>query len=96
MDATPGAMAVSPDGTKIAFVSGRSIVVMGVDGSDARDIAAGRTAFVSPPTWAPNGTAIIFRDDRELWLAPLQGERRVVRTTDRFPISAIGQVRWVP
>lgn len=92
----PHSPAVSPDGTKIAFVSGRSIVVMGIDGSNARSIANGKTAFVGAPTWSPNGDTILFKDERQLWSAPLAGKPAVVSGDNGYPVSAWSIIVWRP
>jgi Tol biopolymer transport system component len=63
------ALAVSPDGRRLAFVADRAasasrpagseLAVVGVDGADRRTAAAlcGRTA---PPSWSPDGARLAF------------------------------------
>ena len=57
----------SPDGSRIAWVSGSSIQVMRSDGSDAREIAPSVTAMALPPQWSPDGRKIAFiaREERD-------------------------------
>ncbi len=51
----------SPDGDRIAFVSGRRIRVMGPDGSDVRILTPSIEATRSlPPVWSPDGRSIAF------------------------------------
>ncbi|MES1194225.1 MAG: LpqB family beta-propeller domain-containing protein, partial [Solirubrobacterales bacterium] len=51
--------AVSPDGRRIAFVRGRDVWTMAVDGRSARALTRdGR--FHTDPAWTPNGKTIIF------------------------------------
>ncbi|MFL6466962.1 MAG: winged helix-turn-helix domain-containing protein [Pyrinomonadaceae bacterium] len=58
----------SPDGSKIAFISGRDgnaeIYIENVDGSDIRRLTnhPARDAF---PTFSPDGTQIVFNSNRE-------------------------------
>ena len=57
----------SPDGNRIAWVSGGSIRVMQSDGTDAREIAPSITAMALPPQWSPDGRKIAFiaREERD-------------------------------
>ena len=52
----------SPDGTKIAFASaGSSLVICNADGSGARAVTTDRQAgSISSPAWTPDGNAIYF------------------------------------
>ena len=61
----------SPDGRRIAFVSGSglSLAVMNADGSDRR-VLGPRAA--SPPSWSPDGSAIAFSSMR---IFPEHGSR---------------------
>src|SRR5215217_204165 len=67
---------VSPDGTKIAFVSTRDkgglnpdIYVMNADGSDQRNITSHidseKPAPDTMPTWSPDGSKIAFQSNRD-------------------------------
>ena len=57
----------SPDGSRIAWVSGGSIRVMQPDGTNAREIAPSITAMALPPQWSPDGRKIAFiaREERD-------------------------------
>lgn len=51
--------AVSPDGSRVAFVVNRDVYVMDADGSDRKALTTnGR--FNTSPTWSPDGKRIVF------------------------------------
>lgn len=60
--------AISPDGTRIAFVSDRDgtedIFVMNADGSGVTNLT-NDTAEDFAPSWSPDGTRILFTSDRD-------------------------------
>jgi len=66
--ASDGGLACSPDGTRIAFVSGRDgnaeIYVMNADGSGLRNLT-NNPASDGGPAWSPDGTRIAFSSDRD-------------------------------
>jgi len=53
------APAWSPDGRRIAFISGYRVVVTGRDGRSRRVVLRGETAF-DPPSWSPDGRKLAF------------------------------------
>ena len=63
--------AISPDGTKIAFVSGGAqfgeieIFVMNSDGTNRTQLTSGPTSPNVEPAWSPDGTKIAFRSGRD-------------------------------
>ncbi len=50
----------SPDGSRIAFISGRRVSIMDSDGSDVRRLAPDVVAKVSPLVWSPDGRRLAF------------------------------------
>lgn len=48
---------VSPDGSKVAFLSGTNVCVMNSDGSQVKTVAAGD---FGSPTWSPDGLYLAF------------------------------------
>ena len=73
---------VSPDGSRIAYGSDRSIMVSSRNGTEARTIAAG-----FQPAWSPDGQRIAFHklNVDGLWLVNPDGsgERRLTTNRDR-------------
>ena len=63
--------AVSPDGSKIAWMSTRSgrgeIWVMGIDGSNPRQLTD-RTPGSDNPSWSPDGNRIAFDYSGNIWV----------------------------
>ena len=54
----------SPDGSKIAYVTGTGLWVMNSDGSD-RHRLSGRPSY-GAPSWSADGTKIVFSDFNDL------------------------------
>jgi hypothetical protein len=53
----------SPDGTRLAYVSGapgRDIYIIGVDGTGRRNLTETRNADELEPDWSPDGSRIVF------------------------------------
>jgi TolB protein len=67
----------SPDGSKIAYISGNSVYVMNRDGSDIRKVTQGSHDENSGAAWSPDGTQLVFaagrRQRHEIWLVGLDG-----------------------
>jgi TolB protein len=67
---------LSPDGSKVAFFSGREgnahIYVMNADGSDLRKITDGSFGDVSP-RWSPDGTRLAFSRSGSIYIMNADG-----------------------
>jgi Tol biopolymer transport system component len=69
---------LSPDGGRILFTQpigfeeGEELWIADVDGSDPQRIAEGLHWREPSPTWSPDGSAIAFVRDGDVWMIDLQ------------------------
>ena len=79
----------SPDGERIAFISGRDgeaqLYLMNADGSAQRRLTFG-FGVIGSPSWSPDGGMILFNSDRtgdlELYAMRLNGQGTTQLTSD--------------
>lgn len=86
--------------TQIAFERSGRIMLAGEDGSNARELATGRT-----PSWAPDGSSLVYQENDRLWLIGVDGSGAKALTTalwgeDSHPVwspdgSKVAFFRWV-
>lgn len=80
-----GLPAVSPDGSKVAFVLNREIFVMNADGTNQLQLTE-NTADDTEPTWSPDGKKIAFATNRdgnyEIYVMNADGSNPVNITND--------------
>lgn len=69
-------VAISPDGTEIAFTYQGDIFIVPTTGGTARQLTTNQ-AYDSAPVWRPDGSQIVFRSNREgsddLYIVDAQG-----------------------
>jgi TolB protein len=84
------AVEFSPDSKRLAVACNRtSLYVIGIDGSDERDLTAGIDAFdrMQSFKWSPDGTRVVFdtQRPRELWVANADGSGITTLPNGRTP-----------
>ncbi len=87
-----GDVAVSPDGSLVAYAAKGEIHVVGVNGADDRRLASG-----GEPAWSPGGETVAFfsnaGDSRQIWTVDARGgEPAQLTDHDGF----IDRFRWSP
>ncbi len=94
---------ISPDGTKVAFVSVRSgtnkVYVMNADGTDVKDLSGPFTGD-SSPAWSPDGRKIAFSYRGDIWVMNADdgsGRKNLTNTgpVDGYSITEAGP-SWSP
>jgi Tol biopolymer transport system component len=96
--AAGGAPAVSPDRSEIAYVRGRSIALVGINGGHIRKVLDTREEYVSQgPVWIAGGrlafSSITDPTDYDLWVADSRGGR--LRQLTNTPVNE-GLPVWSP
>jgi uncharacterized protein (TIGR03437 family) len=84
----------SPDGTRLAFESDYTIVVINADGTGRRTLPI-RKSYPTTPTWSPDGTQIAYAATGGVYIinADGTGEKQITQ----FPALPIaGTMRWSP
>jgi serine/threonine protein kinase len=71
-------VAVSPDGTRIAYVSNLRLHIRSMDAVEERAIPALQEIAVSAPTFSPDGKSIVFYSERTLKKITIDGGGPVV------------------
>jgi hypothetical protein len=62
--------ALSPDGTRVAYVVAGDIKVDPLACGAANDLVTGTSALESDPAWSPDGTQIVFVDNGNIAIVP--------------------------
>ena len=96
--------AVSPDGKKVAYISGNALYSMNLDGSSVQKIDQGDESdiSISAPTWSPDGKYLLSIIQQNytanLWLNPLEGGKKGYSLTDAFgqtlDVYGIQRLSW--
>jgi Tol biopolymer transport system component len=96
-DASTGMPLWSPDGSRMVYRSGASLVMKAANGTGPEERLAERlTNFDSPLDWSTDGRAVLFRSfdstsETDLWLLKIDGERGrtpLPPTSSRWSVQA--------
>jgi Tol biopolymer transport system component len=69
-----GGLAISPDGSRIAYINNKKLFVRRLDSWDPIEIP--QTEGVSTPFWSPDGQWLAFSIDKEMWKVRSDGTQR--------------------
>ncbi|HOT74486.1 MAG TPA: DUF5050 domain-containing protein [Candidatus Wallbacteria bacterium] len=91
--------AVSPDGSKIAYVgeigSGYDIYVMNIDGSNPKKLTSDNQS--SWPAWSPDGSKIAYAKSQEIWTMNADGSNQdKLNVNMSSGIYGLGSPCWSP
>jgi Tol biopolymer transport system component/formylglycine-generating enzyme required for sulfatase activity len=96
-DRTSNGPAWSPDGTKIAFHTGRGggdeIYVANRDGTNEVNLTNGR-GYDYEPTWSPDGLRMAFHNQSDIWVMNADGSGRINLTDS--PLNNNTEAAWSP
>ncbi len=85
-----GQPAISPDGSRVAYVTGGAVWTADVAGGQSRKLHDGAS-----PAWSPDGARIALLLKGQLWIVPLEGQAARLTTgeqkADRFQWSPDGK-----
>ena len=82
----------SPDGTRVIFASTRdgpqASLYQAASNGGPEELILGAGGDKRPHSWSRDGKYLLYSDTSELWVLPLEGERRPVRMSDTATGSA--------
>ena len=84
---------ISPDGSRIAFIAKNRVWVRALDQLEARAVAD--VAGLTPLTWSPDSTTVVYNDRKQLWKVAVDGGAPVVVCEVPGTGSVIGAA-WSP
>lgn len=87
-----GRPAISPDGTRIAYLDQDHIWVRHLDSFDAREVEGSEHG--DAPFWSPDSTWLGFAQGTELVKVPVTGGRPTVITRAQSSFSIVGSAQW--
>jgi Tol biopolymer transport system component len=92
-----GAIAFSPDGERIAFLSSGTIKTIPVQGGESEVlIPAPETGWRSHLAWSPNGKKIAYSAGGMIWITPLDGGEPQELRTGLPEDAKLGDFSWSP
>ena len=85
---------ISPDGTHVAFYAAGSVFVRALDSLDAVEIPNSKSSTY--PSWSPDGTAIAFVKESQLWRVNIASGKAVTLGTVPGDMGGSGGICWLP
>ena len=95
---------IAPDGSRMTYTAGGSLIVANVDGSGGEELSpvVERPGAGAQPAWSPDGQLIAFVRDG-IWVVPANGGARTELLTDNFDentppdeVAVYLNPRWSP
>jgi Tol biopolymer transport system component len=88
-----GGLAISPDGTRIAYINQKKLYVRRLDSWDPIEIP--QTEGVSTPFWSPDSRWLAFGIDKVLWKVRPDGTERTMICTTEVAYSRTTGGAWM-
>jgi Tol biopolymer transport system component len=87
--------AVSPDGSRIAFVQAFHLWIMNVNGSKPHAVPVTGNPYEGNPTWSPNASKLAYINgtDGQVYTVPVAGGTPTRITSG---LSSVSGIRWSP
>jgi len=90
---TQGGLALSPDGSRLAYINGNKLFVRPLDSWDPIEIPD--TEEASNPFWSPDGHWLAFATDRDFWKIRPDGTQRKKIFTAASSVSYVTGGAWL-
>ena len=88
-----GGLAISPDGSRIAYINNKKLFVRRLDSWDPIEIP--QTEGVSTPHWSPDGQWLAFFIERDFWKIRPDGTQRTRICTIKDQASIVNGGAWL-
>jgi serine/threonine protein kinase len=88
-----GGLAISPDGSRVAYINNRKLFIRRLDSWDPIEIP--QTEGVSTPFWSPDGQWLAFAIDYDFWKIRPDGTQRTKVCTDTDQASSVTGGAWL-
>ncbi len=86
----------SPDGARIAYVSGGDLWVMNADGTGKANLTSAVSDVGTMPAWSPDGARIAYVRDADVWVMNADGSGKTPLTATTGASSVEKYPDWSP